>query len=216
MSQEKTPEQVPQQQEEEVKKPATPKMSFIEAIKVRSSIRNFARVPTAEEIAYIEECIKALPKKGPFPDSEARFVYIPAELGFMSSYGVVGGPHHFICGAVKTGGHDLETYGYLFERLQLECYRIGLGTVWLGGTFTVSPFAPYINIKDPQAEFMPAVCPVGLSSGSVGFIAGLIKWSSGATSRKNWSEMFFDGKYGNAITEEAAGQYAQCLEVVRK
>ena len=216
MSQEKAPEQAPEQKQEEPAKPATPTKSFLEAIKGRSSIRNFSRVPTAEEIAYLEECIKSLPKSGPFPDSEARFVYIPEELGFMSSYGTLSGPHHYICGAVKTGGHDLETYGYLFQRLQLECYRLGLGTVWLGGTFSSGSFAKYINIKDSKAEKMLAVCPVGLPTGTDGYLAGFLKWTSGSTSRKKWSEMFFDGKYGNAITEEAAGQYAECLEAVRK
>lgn len=195
---------------------AVPKMSLLETIKVRSSIRNYSRVPNAEEAEYIQECIRNLPKSGPFADTEARFVYVPVELGFTSSYGVIAGPHHNICGAVTCSPHDFETYGYLFERLQLECYRIGLGTVWLGGTFAAGPFAPYVGIKDPKAEIMPAVAPVGLSTGSVGFVASIFKWSAGSKTRKEWSEMFFDGKYGTPITQEAAGKYSECLEAVRK
>ena len=59
----------------------------------------------------------------------------------LGSYGLIRGAAGFIIGAVKSGPRDLEDFGYLMELAILQATGLGLGTCWLGGTFTKSSFA---------------------------------------------------------------------------
>jgi nitroreductase len=101
---------------------------------------------------------------GPF-GSQARFLLIVASerepdlLKGLGTYGFIKGATGFIAGAVQRGPKDMEDYGYLLEQIVLSATDLGLGTCWLGGTFTKSGFADRLALT--AAETMPAVVAVG-------------------------------------------------------
>jgi nitroreductase len=53
----------------------------------------------------------------------------------------------------------MEDYGYLLEQIVLSATDLGLGTCWLGGTFTRSGFADRLALT--ATETMPAIVAVG-------------------------------------------------------
>ncbi len=67
----------------------------------------------------------------------------------------------FIVGAVRRAPSDLEDYGYLLEQVILYATGLGLGTCWLGGTFTRSTFVRRFGGLR-RGETMPAVVSIGL------------------------------------------------------
>ena len=88
---------------------------------------------------------------GPF-GSHARFVLIvaserePDRLKRLGTYGFIKGATGFIVGTVQRGPKDMEDYGHLLEQIVLSATDLGLGTCWLGGSFTKSSFANRIAL----------------------------------------------------------------------
>ena len=131
----------------------------------------------------------------------------------LGTYGFIKNPTGFIVGAVRPGEKYLEDYGYVLERIILLATDIGLGTCWLGGTFTKSSFARRISMT-PE-ETMPAVTSVGYVA-EQGAIRNLIHGKPSTTdNRFPWSDLFFQAKFGNPLAPDEAGSYARPLEMVR-
>jgi hypothetical protein len=112
----------------------------------------------------------------------------------------------------KAEEHE-EDFGYLMERLVLQATDLGLGTCWLGGTFTKSSFSRRIGAgKD---ERVPAVVAVGYIAGQRRGVDAAIRAGASADRRYPWEQLFFDEEWGRPLTPEAAGAYALPLEMVR-
>ena len=150
--------------------------------------------------------------------TRARFALLAAaehdrtSLKGLGTYGFVKNPAGFIVGAVEQGSKNLEDYGYLLEYAVLFATDLGLGTCWLGGSFTKSSFAK--KISTTEAETIPAVATVGYIASSGNF-RGQIRMRAGAEHRLPKEQLFFDGIFGNALDEEEIGVYADVLEAVR-
>jgi len=108
---------------------------------------------------------------------------------------------------------DMEDYGYVFERAVLSATALGLGTCWLGASFNRSGFAAKINLA--EGEILPAVSPVGYVASRRTVVDAVTRFFARAKRRKPWKELFFDGDFGRPLTREAAGPYADVLEMVR-
>ena len=98
------------------------------------------------------------------------------------------------------------------ERAILMATDLGLGTCWLGGTFSKSGFARKIGLA--AGELMPAVAAVGYAVDD-GFSKDRIRRMAGSNSRRPPEELFFDGAFGAPLSPAAAGAYAAPLEMVR-
>ncbi|HAR48734.1 MAG TPA: nitroreductase, partial [Smithella sp.] len=109
----------------------------------------------------------------------------------------------FIIGAVEKKHHNLEDFGYLMEKNILMATDLGLGTCWLGGTFSSSRFAQKIALQNNEA--LPAVTPVGYAVPRISAIDSVIRSASGANNRKPWSSLFF--KNDKPLSIEEAGHY---------
>jgi len=131
----------------------------------------------------------------------------------LGTYGFIKGATGFILGAVKPSEKNLEDFGYLMEQIILFATSIDLGTCWLGGTFTKSSFADKMALD--ADELMPAVTSVGYISGKPRMVDSLVRRSARSDSRYAWQRLFFDRQFGAALAQEAAGQYAVPLEMVR-
>ena len=131
--------------------------------------------------------------------SHARFALVAAteqdrnSLKGLGTYGFIKNAKGFIVGAADRGSKNLEDFGYLMELAVLFATDIGLGTCWLGGSFTKSSFAN--RISETTTEIIPAVTAVGyIASGEN--IRGQIRMRAGAQHRLPKEQLFFDRKFG--------------------
>jgi nitroreductase len=157
---------------------------------------------------------------GPGPmGGAARFELIAADPGDSASlrqlgtYGFIRGATAYLVGATQDGEEKLEDFGFLMEKLVLFTTDLGLGTCWLGGTFTKSSFAQRIHALPD--ELIPAVTPVGYCAPTRRPVERLIRNSAGSDQRLPVERLFFDGQFELPLPLSSAGDYALPLEMVR-
>jgi hypothetical protein len=187
-------------------------------IQQRYSCRTYLDKPidtaTREQL---QNYIDTLPP-GPF-GSKPRFKLVAAteaerqSLRGLGTYGFIQGATGFIIGAIAPASHNLEDFGYQMERIILYATDLGLGTCWLGGTFTKSAFARQIALK--KKETIPAVTATGQIADPEQARRGLVSRVAGADRRKPWETLFFNQSFGVPITQASAGRYAAPLSMVR-
>jgi len=131
----------------------------------------------------------------------------------LGTYGFIKGATGFIIGAVNQSEKNLEDYGYLLQRAILMATDLGLGTCWLGGSFSKSNFARKIS-AGPD-EQVPAVAAVGYSAEKRRWLDSFIRRQAGSDGRRPWARLFFDRTFAGPLSPEAAGAYASPLEMVR-
>jgi hypothetical protein len=99
----------------------------------------------------------------PFPDARAVVVEAaPPSLftGIIGSYGKVAGARSalvFIADATSSTAD--EHCGYTGEGLVLEAHALGLGTCWIGGSFSRAASRELVTLR--EGEVVRAVSPVG-------------------------------------------------------
>ena len=141
--------------------------------------------------------------RGPL-GSAVRFGLIAASpddagaLRRLGTYGFIKGATGYIVGAVRKGPGDLEDYGYLLEEVILDATGLGLGTCWLGGTFTRSTFTSRFGGVG-RDETIPAVVSIGYP-GDDG--TERIREREEGTRRFPPDELFFAGEFGAPLGRE--------------
>ncbi len=189
-----------------------------EIIKQRFSCRNYLEQPIDAEKRQQLADYAAAAQIGPF-GTRSRFELIAATEGDrkalkgLGTYGFIKGATGFIIGATEERGKSLEDFGYLMEKIILFSTDIGLGTCWLGGTFTRSRFARKIAARGD--EIIPAVTAVGHISKKPRRVDRKIRQTAGSDRRRPWEKMFFDAQFGVPLSRAAAGEYAVPLEMTR-
>jgi len=189
-----------------------------ELIQQRFSCRKYNKEPIPVEMQEKLRSMMAELSTGPF-GTPMRFDLITAEnqdgkaLRGLGTYGFIQGASGFVVGALGAGQLNLEEYGYRMEQIVLAATNLGLGTCWLGGTFTKSAFARRIVLQDD--ERMPAILAIGLIDDEVQSRKGAIRQHVSGHRRIPWEEIFFDRLWGTALSPEAAGEYSRSLEMVR-
>jgi len=151
-------------------------------------------------------CRFALLEAAPLPEDAHK----PLRLG---TYGMIRGAQAFLAGAVRRAAHDLEDYGYLFECLLLKAWDLGLGSCWLGGTFTRGPFTQGLSLGNE--ELLPAVSPVGRPAARPRLVDGVIRFGAGSARRRPWSQLFFVGDWQRPLEQARAGRLGDALETLR-
>lgn len=187
-------------------------------IKQRYSCRTYEDVPIEEaKRKKLADFIDTL-ETGPF-GAPVRFKLVAATeedrraLRGLGTYGTIRNPTGFILGTVGDGEKNLEDFGYRMEEVILFATSIELGTCWLGGFFTKSSFAKTMDIQ--KGWVMPCVAATGYIADQRGLIDRLMRRGAGSARRKPWDELFFTGRFGVPLSKEAAGAYAEVIEMVR-
>jgi hypothetical protein len=188
-----------------------------EIIEKRFSCRTYIDKPIAEEDRErLSDYLSAI-GAGPF-GAAVRFRLVAATdqdrkaLKGLGTYGFIKGATGFIVGAAGPSRKNLEDFGYMMESVILFATDMGLGTCWLGGTFTRSSFAKKISAT--VEELVPAVT-------SVGYILKkeqsdvTVRQIVGGHNRQPWGNLFFREKFGIPLSPDEAGSYAAPLEMVR-
>ncbi len=195
-------------------------VAVVELIQQRTSCRSYADTPIADETQVrLVDFLRAR-RVGPF-GTPVRMELLAATqedqaaLKGLGTYGFVRGATGYIAGAVAPdGAMAMEDFGYVMERAVLYATALGLGTVWLGGTFTKSRFATAVALR--EGEILPAVIATGYAAARPRGLDALIRRGAGADRRLAWEELFFAGSFGQPLAREAAGGYAMVLEMVRQ
>jgi len=190
---------------------------FMDAMRRRRSCRSCEKTPIAAELRASLETALQSHTRGPFGNA-GRFMLLAATeqdskaLKGFGTYGFVKNPAGFILGAISRGPRSLEDFGYLMELQILEATSLGLGTCWLGGTFSRSRFAEHLQVGD---EEMPAVVSVGYAAESKGFFDRIIRKNVEGDRRLPWGDLFFDSEPGRPLSRDAAGELEDVVEMVR-
>jgi hypothetical protein len=191
-------------------------MTIKECIVERTSQRSYLNIPLRREHRKQLEEFIAQHTDNPF-NVNVRMKVVdhksPAHKVKLGTYGVISGARTFIAGAMERTGNDMEGFGYCFERVVLFAQGLGLGTCWLGGTFSRGAFAQVMDLR--ENEIVPCVSPVGYPREKRTLRDTFTRYFAGSKNRKPWTEIFFNGNFQTALTAEAAGAYQDVLEMVR-
>jgi hypothetical protein len=185
-------------------------------IRIRRSWRSYREEPVGKDD---KESIRAFIsgiEKPPF-GSEVRFILADAPgQGFgrvRGTYGVVTGASSFLVGVLKPSNKGFEDYGYLYEAAILYITSLGLGTCWMGGTFSRTLFS---DMAQPQkGQIIPSISPVGIIADNRSLIDTMFVFTAGSRARKQWASLFFKESFSSPLGEDAAGPFALPLEMVR-
>lgn len=188
--------------------------NWIAWIEKRSSIRTYQGIPLdAGQKGAILSLLDDV--HAPFA-GDVRFGFVDAEGRAdmkLGTYGVIKEAKSFLVSAVKESPYDMETLGYFMEAMILKATGMGLGTCWLAGTFNRKDFGSAIGLTED--EHIPAVTPIGQATADRRMVDKVMRSLVGATKRKPWHELFFDGSFESPLKEGEAGDYAKVLEMVR-
>jgi nitroreductase len=191
-------------------------MSIIETIQKRRSVRTYTGEPLRNEhIAQIKEYINRL--QAPF-GINARIELIsvnsdnkPIKLG---TYGWIKGACDYLVLVYEAMPFAETAAAYLFEQVILFCTDLGLGTCWLGGSFSRSDFKKQVRFN--VNEKLKIVSPVGYLSDRKRFLEQyIVRADKNHASRKPFGELFFDKNFDYPLSEAYAGVYLKPLEMVR-
>ena len=187
-------------------------------IRRRFSCRNYDPRPIEAQDRRSLEAFLAAISAGPL-GTPLRFQLLAATeadrnaLRGLGTYGFIRDETGFLAGAACSSEKSLEDYGYALERIILMATDLGLGTCWLGGTFTRSGFAKTIALR--RGEELPAVAALGRIADLESARAGEIRRRVRGDRRFPRESLFFRGEFGVPLSMEDAGAYAEPLEMVR-
>jgi hypothetical protein len=189
-----------------------------EIIQARASCRTYEERPIAAQTRQRLSDIVSSIGAGPF-GTRPRFELVAATeedraaLKGLGTYGFIKGATGFIVGAARYAENRDEDYGYHMELIILQATDLGLGTCWLGGSFTRSSFAAKIGAR--PGEVVPAVAAVGYAAGRPRALDAMIRRTARSDRRLPWHALFFANSFGTPLSTEQAGVYAVPLEMVR-
>jgi hypothetical protein len=187
--------------------------TFSDVVRCRYSCRSYdPAIPTVSAFTQLSGFIDSLPA-GPF-GAPNRFVLVQANeqdrrslLG-LRTYGAIKDAPGFIIGVSGKGQMNMEDFGYRMEMIILKAADLGLGTCWLGGSFTRSSFS--LKAGAVRGETLPAVTSVGfpMEQKTPAQIDQNRK-------RQDWNSLFFAENFETPLSKEPAAEFSSPLEMVR-
>ena len=189
-----------------------------EIIRQRFSCRTYLKQPIDAPIQHRLADYAAAQQLGPL-GGQARFELVAGkdgdlkELKGLGTYGFIKGATGFIVGATNADAKHLEDFGYLLQKIILYATDLGLGTCWLGGTFTKTSFAQKISVQ--EGELVPSVASVGYIAKKPRRIDAIIRNGANADKRYPWARLFFNDDISSPLTRQMAGDYATPLDMLR-
>ncbi len=181
--------------------------NVIEAVRSRRSVRSFDGVALSEEdrravIDYVNNimtpfsvplCFRMLDHAGAERNEK------------LDTKGIVTGTELYLAITVpKSAPMNLEAAGYAFEQLVLYAASRGIGTTIIAGTMDRVGFERAVHLA--ADEVMPVMTPLG-RAGKPTLRERAMRRAIKADSRRDWSELFFDGDFSTPLSKEAAGAY---------
>lgn len=192
-------------------------MTIIETIQKRRSVRTYSGEPLSDEhIAQIKRFISQT--QAPF-GVKVRIELIRINSGGESiklgTYGWVKGASEYLALIYEEAPFAETAAAYWFEQVVLFCTSLGLGTCWLGGSFSRSDFKKQIDLK--FNEKLKIVSPVGYQGDKKRWLLEgvIVNAEKNHATRKPFGELFFNRDFDHPLAESQAGIFAKPLEMVR-
>jgi len=184
-------------------------------VKTRYSVRTFKNQPLSSDTrAKLESYITTL--SNPFA-AGVTFRMLESKTAVngknLGTYGMITGATDYFGATVSPGDLALEGLGYEFEKLVLYAASLGLGSCWLGGTFTRSEFAQAMHVQD--SDIFPAISPIGYPADKKSLKESLVRKFVKADKREKWEDLFFNMNFSSPLSQTEAGDYAFPLEMIR-
>ncbi len=194
--------------------------SVIDVMRKRHSIRTFNSEPLTESDLKLINDFVNLEKNlsGPF-GKKGRMALIPVtnnvtDKGIkLGTYGFIKNPKAYVVGITKNDRYSLMDFAYSFQKLVLYLTGYGLGSCWMGGTFSRDSFEKEITLE--SGEFIPCITPVGYPNVKQRVFDKAIRYVVKADNKKPWNKLFYDGNYICTLEREAAGSLEIPIEMVR-
>ena len=177
---------------------------FVEAVLNRRSVRTFnglrpdsAKMSALREFASAASRMREGDPEFLFRDCSAEIVVTAGNIADggerLGSYGMVKGARCFAIGACSAGAAGELALGFAFERFILMCTRAGLGSCWLGATFTRGRFQRYYSAHCSEARRgleVKAVSPVGHKAPKARWGEKIVRWAAKSDMRRGFGELF--------------------------
>lgn len=190
-------------------------MDMMDIIRARKSVRTFdGRTLSEHDNEILRKAIAEA--MSPFGSRIFTHIYNVVEgenMKVPSTYGVVKGARTFLLVAIDISDEYSSTLtaGYACEAAVLKATEAGIGTCWLGGTFSRKDFAPAAKV--PERFRLIAVIPAGYPADKARFMERMMRKVAGSDSRKPFGELFFDKQWGVPLKKDT--HFAKALEAVR-
>ena len=179
-------------------------------IRKRKSVRSFTgEALRREDRAALEGFIRS--QTNPF-QVPVEFRLLDAKEHRLSSPVIVG-EKLYLAAKVKRCKHYEIGFGYSFEQVCLYAEFLGLGTVMLAASLSRAAFEKAMEVQ--ADEVLPVASPVGYPAGKKSVRETLMRKDLKADDRIPFEKLFFDRQYGNPLSADAAGSFAEALEMAR-
>ncbi|MBE4907550.1 nitroreductase [Bacillus luteolus] len=195
--------------------------SMIEVMRNRKSIRTYKteNISDGDYQAIIEYIQKAGSFSGPF-NRQGKVALVQVNNNVtdkgikLGTYGFIKNPRAYLVGITEKNKYSLVDFAYSFHKLTLFATGIGLGTCWMGGTFSRNSFEQELSsIKD--GEFIPCITPIGYPNEKERIFDKAVRVVVKADNKKAWEKLFFDAAFDKPLREENAGPLAIPIEMLR-
>lgn len=192
-------------------------MKFNKSVQViiekRTSIRNYVEKEIdSNSLNEINKLLNSL------SDDVMNFKLIDlsnkTDLKF-GTYGVIKGAKTYLIGTIKknhiNNNDTIIEFGYRFEKIVLKATDLGLGTCWMGATFSKKKAMEIININ--KDEIIGIVSPIGYASVKSGVVDKMVRKVVKSSQRKEWEKIFFDENFSKSLSLN--DNYSKALKMVR-
>ena len=181
-----------------------------EMIRARKSVRSFdGRSITPSDRASLEAFIERVTNPFGVP---VTFRLLEAKAHELSSPVIVGADLYLAAKAPRQRHFEIAC-GYSFEYACLYARSLGIGTVMLAASLSRATFERAMDVQ--ADEVMPVASPVGYPAARRTIRDALMRKGLKADDRVPFERLFFDGTFGSGMKRDAAGAYADALEMAR-
>jgi hypothetical protein len=196
------------------------KKSVIETMRKRQSIRTYeTQNITANHMREINDYIDDEQQLiGPF-GNRGRIELIQvtnnvSEKGIkLGTYGFIKNPSAYLVGICENKQDSLLDFAYTFQKLILFLNELGMGTCWMGGTFSRNSFEKEIQME--ENGFIPCITQIGYPRQKQRVFDKAVRLVVKADNKKPWDQLFYDTNFEVALSKEKAGVIEIPIEMVR-
>ena len=182
----------------------------MDIIKGRKSVRTYdGRLLAEEDREKLEKVIAGA--ANPYGIEIGYRFLEPAKYGLKSP--VLSGETLYLAAKVKKEPHFEEALGYSLEAVVIGAWKLGIGTVWIGGTMNRDAFEAAMDLAPD--EVMPCVTPVGYPAAKRALREVMMRKGVKADWRLKVADFASEGSAGSPLTKESLDVFGEALEMVR-
>jgi hypothetical protein len=197
--------------------------SVIDILKIRQSWRiDHNMVVESDTLADLQQIVRSS-QIGPLKGN-SRFEFVDLEEADSSLRGILEqqegleGAQYCVVGIARAPAEEIVDlamvdFGYLFEKIQIHAWQLGLATDWVRGRIRHKQIRDVFSLQ--ANEQVLAIVPVGYPAKEHKHVEKYLQRVTWSNHRKPWRDLFFNTNFGTVLTEERAGVYAIPLEMVR-